>query len=67
MSKKVSECLSTWDIYLNQVLAASRFSINELIKFSPFYILYNCDPALPVDNILKPRKRYFREESHKIG
>ena len=29
MSKKVSDSLDTWDIYLNQVLAAIRFNINE--------------------------------------
>ena len=35
MSKKVSDSLDTWDIYLNQVLAAIRFKINESTKFSP--------------------------------
>ena len=30
-----------------------RFIINEYTKSSPFYLLYNCDPALPIDNILK--------------
>ena len=24
-------------------------------KFSPFYLLYNCDPLLPIDNNLKPK------------
>ena len=52
MSKKVSESLDTWDIYLNQVVAAIRFNINESTKFSPFYLLYNHDPVLPIDNIL---------------
>ena len=57
----------TWDIYLNQVLGAIRFNINEPTKFSPFYLLYNHDPILPIDNILKPRYRYHGEEPHKIG
>ena len=67
MSKRVSENVQTWDIYLNQVLGAIRFNINESTKFSPFYLLYNHDPILPIDNILKPRYRYHGEEPHKIG
>ena len=35
MSKEVSDSLDTWDIYLNQVLAAIRFNINESTKFFP--------------------------------
>ena len=67
MSKRVSENIQTWVIYLNQVLGAIRFNINESTKFSPFYLLYNCYPILPIDNILKPRYRYHGEEPHKIG
>ena len=66
MSKKVSDSLDTWNIYLHQILAAVRFNINESTKFSPFYLLYNCDPVLPIDNILKPRRRYLGEEPHKV-
>ena len=64
MSKRVSENVETWDIYFNQVLAAIRFNTNELAKFSLFYLLYNCDPLLPMDNILKPRHKYYEEEPH---
>ena len=67
MSKRVSENIQTWDIYLNQALGAIRFNINDSTKFSPFYLLYNCDPILPIDNILKQRYRYHGEEPHKIG
>ena len=67
MSKRVSENVQTLDIYLNQALGAIRFNINESTKFSPFYLLYNHDPILPVDNILKLRYRYHGEEPHKIG
>ena len=61
MSKRISENVETWDIYLNQVLSAIRFITNESTKFSPFYLLYNHDPLLPIDNILKPRHRYCGE------
>ena len=67
MSKRVSQNVETWDLYLNQILAADRFNTNDSTKFSPFYFLYNCDPLLPMDNILKPRHRYFGEEPHRIG
>ena len=67
MSKRASENVETWDIYLNQVLAAIRFNTNDSTKFSPFYLLYNHDPLLPIDNILKPRHRYYGEEPHRIG
>ena len=56
MSKKVSDNLDTWVIYLNQLLAAMWFNVNESTKFSSFYLLYNHDPVLPIDNILTPRK-----------
>ena len=65
--KKVSASHDTSDIYLNQGLAAIRLSINDSTKFCPFYILYNCDTVLPIDNTLKPRKRYLEEEPYKIG
>ena len=60
---KVSDSHDTWDIYLNQKLAAVRFNVNESTKFSPFYLLYNCDPVLPIDNIMKPRRRYLGKQN----
>ena len=66
MSKKVSDELDSWGIYLNQVLAVIRFNVNESTKFSPFFLLYNYDQVLPTENILTPRGRYLGEEPHKI-
>ena len=59
LSKKLKDDVKTWDIYLNQTLAAIRFNINESTNFSPFYLLYNRDVVLPLDNILKPRRKRF--------
>ena len=56
----------TSDLFLNQALAAIRFNVSESSKFSPFFPLYNRDVILPVDNILKPRRRYVGEEIHHI-
>ena len=53
MSKNVAEHLETWVLHLNQVLAAIRFNINESTKLYPYYLLYNHDQVLPIDNIPK--------------
>ena len=67
MMKKIQEDVQTWDLYLNQTPAAVRFHVNESSKFSPFFLLYNRDVVLPLDTILKPRKRYVGEDIHKIA
>ena len=66
LAKKVKDNPSTWDVYLNQTLAAIRFNKNESSKFSPFFLAHNRDPVLPIDNILKPRRKYAGESPHKI-
>ncbi|KAK3083458.1 hypothetical protein FSP39_023123 [Pinctada imbricata] len=67
MSKKIQEDVQTWDLYLNQTLAAIRFHVNESSKFSPYFLLYNRDVVLPLDTILKPRRRYVGEDQHQIA
>ncbi|KAK3107412.1 hypothetical protein FSP39_013983 [Pinctada imbricata] len=67
MSKNIQEDVQTWDLYLNQTLAAIRFHVNESSKFSPYFLLYNRDVVLPLDTILKPRRRYVGEDLHKIA
>ncbi|MCG8078877.1 MAG: DDE-type integrase/transposase/recombinase [Candidatus Thiodiazotropha taylori] len=67
LSKKLKDDLSTWDLYLNQTLAAIRFNVNESTKFSPFFLLFNRDVVLPLDNILKPRPKYAGEDVHRIA
>ena len=67
LSKKLSENQQTWDLFLNQALAAIRFNISVSSKFSPFFLLYNRDVVLPVDNLMKPRRKYQGEELHQIA
>ena len=59
LAKKVADNQETWDLHLNQALAAIRFNVllSESSKFSPFYLLYNRDVVLPIDNILKTRRK----------
>jgi len=67
ISKKIQTDAGSWDMYLNQALAAIRFGVNESTKNSPFRLLYNREVVLPIDNILKPRRKYQGEEPHKIA
>ena len=66
LAKKADD-QQTWDLFLNQTLAAIRFNISESSKFSPFFLLYNKDVVLPIDNILQPRRKYVGEEYHQIA
>lgn len=54
MLKKMKDNVQTWDLYLNQALAAIRFNVSESSKFSQYFLIYNRDPVLPIDNILNP-------------
>ena len=67
LSKMLKDNVECWDVYLNQTLAAMRFNISESTKFSPFFLLYNREVVLPLDTILKPRRKYHGEEPHKIA
>ena len=55
LAKKLIDGQDTWDLHLNQVLAAIRFNVNEGTDYSPYYLLYNRHVVLPIDNLLKPR------------
>ncbi|MES9884949.1 MAG: hypothetical protein ABW185_29245, partial [Sedimenticola sp.] len=57
----------TWDLYLNQALAAVRFNVSVSSKFSPFFLLYNRDVVLPIDNLMKPRRKYQGDDLHQIA
>ena len=49
LSKLLKDDSAVWDLYLNQALAAVRFNHNDSSKFSPFFLTYNRDVALPTD------------------
>ena len=64
LAKKVADDQQTWDLFINQTLAAIRFIISESSKLSPFFLLYNRNVVLPIGNILQPRRKYVGEEYH---
>ena len=66
LSKRVQENVQQWDVHLNMSLAAMRFCTSETSKHTPFFLLFNRDPILPIDNLLKPRRKYHGEDYHKI-
>ena len=45
----------------------NKFNVSDSSKYSPLYFLYNRDVELPVDNLLKPRRKYHGEEEYKIA
>ena len=67
LSKLMKGDDTSWDVKLNQALAAMRFNVSETTKFSPYFLLYNRDVVLPLDNLMKPRRKYLGEEQHKIA
>ena len=40
LAKRLQEDQDTWDLHLNQVLAAVRFNVSEATDYTPFYLLY---------------------------
>ena len=66
LAKKTGNNGQSWDIYINQMLAAVRFHVSET-SFSPYYLLYNRDVNLLLDNILRPHCIYYGDEHHEIA
>lgn len=56
-----------WDVYINQMLATVRLHVNETTNFSAYYLFYNRDVILPLDNILRSRRIYYSDEHHEIA
>ena len=57
---------NTWDLHLQQALAAMRFSYSDSTGESPFFLLYGREVVLPIDALLQPRRKYYGEETHRI-
>ena len=67
LAKKLADRLDTWDLYLNQILAAIRFNVSEATDYTPFHLVYNRDVVLPIDNLLKPRSKYQGSDMHQMA
>ena len=49
----VDESHSDWDFYLPLVTFNYNISVQKTTRFSPFYLLYNREPKLPLDITMK--------------
>ena len=50
---------TTWDKYLNQVLASYRITPNLVMTESPFFLVYSRDPNLPLCQLLGPMQHFL--------
>ena len=66
IAKQVSQDNRLWDVFINQTLSAIRVCTNESTGHSPFFLLFKREPVLPVDNILRPRRKYTGELLHQV-
>ncbi|WAR29626.1 LOW QUALITY PROTEIN: POL-like protein [Mya arenaria] len=64
ISKKIHSEQGSWDLFLNKALAAIRFGVNVFTKCSPFFLLFNREVIMPIDTILKPRRKYLSHDPH---
>jgi hypothetical protein len=59
--------LKYYQLVVMGLLAAIKFNVSESSKFSPYFLIYNRDPLLPIDNILKPRRKYYGDQEHQLA
>ena len=67
LSKLMRDHNDTWDLYLNTALMAIRTNVSRTTQLTPFKILYNRDPVLPIDNLLLPRQKTNSESYHDLA
>ena len=67
LSKKASEQPETWDLHLNSTLAALRTNVSDTTGFSPYQLVYQRHPILPLDRLLCPRQKYHGQDQHQLS
>ncbi|CAG7824728.1 unnamed protein product, partial [Allacma fusca] len=60
IAKHVDENQKNWDTLLPQVSARLNSAVNEVTKYSPYFLLYGRHPNLTVDGILPVVKMYLQ-------
>ena len=53
---------SEWEEVLPCALFAMRTCVNDSTKYCPYELIYGRLPQLPLDTLLRPRRRYYGEE-----
>ena len=60
MLKKLCEKDPTnWDKYLNKVLTSYRITLNLATAETPFFLVYDRDPKLPLHQLLEPMQCFL--------
>lgn len=65
LAKLSKDNTENWD--LTEALMAVRFCILVTSRFSAYYMLYGRDVVLPIDNLLKPSRKYMEEDQHALA
>ena len=50
---------ANWDKYITQVLTSDRITPNLATAESPFFLIYNRDPNLPLHQLLEPMQHFL--------
>ena len=45
---------------------AYRVGVSDNTQYAPFFLLYTRDPVLPIDNLLRPRRKYLGDQHHQL-
>ena len=51
-----------WDELVQPALFAIRTCVHDSSRYTPPFLTYGRDPVLPLDALLKPRRRYYGED-----
>ena len=65
LSKLCNGKFDQWDVYLSQAEACLNFHVNHT-GYSSYFLFYNRDPKFPINNVLKPRPKYYGDQEHKM-
>lgn len=67
LAKQIQNDSESWDVHLNQTLAAIRATVSSTTKHSPYYLMFNRDILLPIDKLCGLRNKYYGDDYSKIA
>jgi hypothetical protein len=67
VAKQLDNDPGNWDTIIPSALMALRTSTSEASKHSPFFLATMREPILPLDTLLRPRRRYMGENYAQVA